>query len=297
MTEETIDLTAKRVEQQAIRRLNWKATARQLYIYTAGLAVALFALFPFYWMVVTSLKQPAEVYIYPPTLAPRLVTLVNYGRLLASVEFLRYFLNSAFVACTTVALVLLISIPAGYSLGRMRYRGRKQLSRFIFVFYLFPGVLLLVPLYMLISVLNLQDNPLGLVLVYTTFEAPYATILIRQYFLGIPKDIEDSAFVDGANRWHVIWRIIVPLARPGIVVAAISTFIASWSEFIMASLLTVSQNNKTLPVGLYAWMGTYDIEWGSLTAGAVITALPILILFVFMGRVFIQGLLSGSIKG
>jgi len=115
--------------------------------------------------------------------------------------------------------------------------------------------------------------------------------------IQIPRDLEDAAFVDGATQWQTIWRVVVPIAKPGVAVAGITAFIGSWSEFIMASMLTVSRSNKTLPVGLYEWMGTYDIEWGRLTAGAVITAIPILLLFLFIGRVFVKGLLGGAIKG
>lgn len=278
-------------------RFRWRRLPGQILVYGLAVAVGLLVLFPFYWMVITSLKEAAEVYLPEPTLLPKVITLSHYRRLLTSVTFLRFFFNSAIVAVMTVLIVLLLAIPAGYSLGRLKYRGRRAFSHFIIVFYLFPGVLLLVPLYMLISILGLQDNLIGLVLVYTTFQAPYATVLLRQYFLEIPREVEESALVDGATRWRVIWSIIVPLARPGIAVAAITTFIASWSEFIMASLLAVSQTNKTLPVGLYEWMGTYDIDWGAMTAGAVITALPILLLFGVMGRVFVRGLLRGATKG
>ncbi|NIM95983.1 MAG: ABC transporter permease subunit [Anaerolineales bacterium] len=274
-----------------------RSPLRLLLIYGLAAAISLVALFPFYWMFTTSIKDPAEVYFTPPTLVPESFTLSHYEEVLTNAAFVRFFINSLLIASITVIIVLVLAIPAAYSLGRAKYRGRLGFSRFIFVFYLFPGVLLLVPLYLLISKLQLQDNPLGLVIVYTTFMAPYATILIREYLMQIPRELEDAAFVDGASQWRVIWSIITPLARPGIAVAAIITFIGSWSEFIMASMLTVSQSNKTLPVGLYEWMGTYDIEWGRLTSGAVITAIPILVLFIIMGRVLIRGLLGGAMKG
>lgn len=265
--------------------------------YFIAALVALIVLFPLYWTAVTSVKSPAEVYQVPPSFLPKTFSFENYINLLTDATFLRFFANSMTVAILTVFLVLLLSIPAGYSLGRLKYRGKSFFNRYIFIFYLFPGILLLVPLYLLISSLGLTDSLLALVFVYTTFGAPYATILITQFFRKIPKAVEESARIDGAPLWVIIWRIVVPMARPGIAVAAISTFIASWVEFLMASILTVSKANKTLPVGLYEWMGTYDINWGSLTAGAVIATLPILVLFIFMSKIFISGLMAGSIKG
>lgn len=277
---------------RGLRRLAWP-----LFVYGLALAVALVVLLPLYWVVVTSVKRKSEVYSLNPTLYPHSITLSHYGRLLSSVTFVRYVLNSMIVAIVTVVIVLLLAIPAAYSMAKLKYRGRKAFSNFVVVFYLFPGVLLLVPLYLLIAKLGLHDSLPGLILVYTTFQAPYATILLRQYIREIPRELEESALVDGATRWRVIWSIIIPLARPGIAVAAISTFVTAWSEFLMASVLTTGENSKTLPVGLYEWMGTYDIDWGATTAGAVIAVLPILILFGLMGRVFVEGLLGGAIKG
>lgn len=266
-------------------------------LYSASAVLMLIVLFPLYWMGITSIKAEPEIYRLQPTFYPHAVSFIHYARLMRASPFVRYFINSTMVACVTVVVALCLSVPAGYSLGRLNYRGRNQIWRMIIVFYLFPGVLLLVPLYVFISKLGLQDNLIALVLVYVSFQAPYCTVLLRSYFLSIPRELEEAAMVDGASRLRTMVSIVLPLAKPGIAAAAIASFIGAWSEFMMASLLMVSRMNKTIPVGLYEAMGTYHIDWGVMTAGAVITTIPVLIFFAVMGRVFVAGLLGGALKG
>jgi len=265
--------------------------------YLVGYLAAVVIAFPFYWTVATSLKGQAEVYLREPTLIPATLTFEPYVNLLTKSPYMTNFINSTKVSIATTAIVLFLAISAGFSLGRLHYPGRKWLVRTMVLFYVFPGVLLLVPLYLLMAKLSLIDNLLALVIVYTTFQVPYATLLLRSYFMSIPREIEEAALVDGATRLRTIATIIIPLARPGIAVAGIMTFMRSWSEFIMASMLMVSSGNKTLPVGLYELMGTYHIEWGLMSAGAVVTAIPILVLYAVVSRSMIRGLTGGALKG
>lgn len=276
---------------------NRSQLARQGLIYLAVFLVLFIILFPFYWLVISSIKTKPELYAANQTLFPRTVTLDSYRELLTLSPFLRYYLNSVLISCGTVLVTLALSVTAAYSIGRLRFPGRQVISRLIVAAYLFPGILLLIPTYLLITKAHLNDSLLSLVVAYTTTLAPYSAWLLKAYFSSIPGELEEAAMVDGASRLRSIWSIVLPLAKPGIVTTAIYIFIMSWSEYMFAVVMITSDIKRTIPLGLASWMAQYHIEWGVMTAGAVLTAIPVLIFFVAIGRAFVSGLLGGAMKG
>ena len=250
---------------------------------------------PTYWMFVTSIKQGVEVLAQPPTLIPLKPTLASYTTLFKT-GFLRYIFNSTIVAGITVVVSTILGTLAGYSLSRFKYPGKKIIGRLILFSYLFPGILLMVPMYILASKLNMIDNLFVLPIIYVTFSAPFYSWLLKAFFDSLPKYIEDAAMIDGATRWQTIWMIIIPLSAPGVAGAALWTFIMSWQEYMFAVILLSSDENLTLPVGLARWLSFQFKDWGVMNAGALISILPVLILFAFLGRSFVYGLTAGSNK-
>lgn len=264
---------------------------------TAGVLVLLLVVVaPFYYVVTSSFKLPQEIISRTPTLFPLPFTLQHYEKLLRSSAFPSYLANSLIVAAGTMAISVTLSTLAAYGLYRLRLPGRDLLFRIILVTYAFPGVLLLIPLYGMLSSLGLIDSLLALVIVNVTFTAPFAVWMLQAFFGSIPAELEEAAALDGASRLQTLVRVVLPLAAPGVASVAIFAFITSWTEYIFASVLILSDANRTVPVGLAGIIGQYQVDWGLLLAGATLTMLPVLILFSFVGRHFIEGLTAGAVK-
>jgi ABC-type glycerol-3-phosphate transport system permease component len=264
-----------------------------------GLAVTILMiviLAPFYWIFSSSIKSPQEIIAREPTLLPQSFTTQHYEKLLNETQFPTYLRNSLVVAVGTMIMTVILSTLAAYGLYRMRFPGRKLLFRIILITYAFPGVLLLVPLYQMMSSLGLVDRQLALIIVDVTLAAPFAVWMLQAFFRTIPQELEEAAALDGATRLGIIVRIMLPLAAPGVASIAIFAFITSWTEYIFASILIISEANRTVPVGLAGIIGQYQVDWGLLLAGATVTALPVLVLFGLVGRNFVEGLTAGAVR-
>lgn len=264
-----------------------------------GLAVTLLMvliLAPFYWIFSSSIKSPQEIIARTPTFVPRTFTTEHYDKLLNESAFPTYMRNSLIVAVGTMAITVVLSTLAAYGLYRLRFPGRTVLFRVILITYAFPGVLLLVPLYQMMSRLGLVDNLVALIIVNVTLASPFAVWMLQAFFRTIPRELEEAAALDGATRLGIIVRIMLPLAAPGVASISIFAFITSWTEYIFASILIISEANRTVPVGLAGIIGQYQVDWGLLLAGATATALPVLVLFGLVGRNFVEGLTAGAVK-
>lgn len=266
-----------------------------------GLGIAVFALLfvviaPFYYVVTSSFKEPQAIISRVPTVLPIPFTLEHYQKLLRSSAFPTYLANSIWVAGGTMLICVVLSTLAAYGLYRLRLPGRTAMFRVILVTYAFPGVLLLIPLYGMLSSLKLVDTLLALVIINVTFTAPFAVWMLQAFFGTIPDELEEAAALDGASRLQTLTRVVLPLAAPGVASVAIFAFITSWTEYMFASVLILSDANRTVPVGLAGIIGQYQVDWGLLLAGATLTMLPVLILFSLVGRNFIEGLTAGAVK-
>lgn len=274
-----------------------KRSRRASFVLIVGLAALLFlVLVPFYWIFTSSIKIPQEIIARTPTLIPQSFSLQHYDKLMNSSQFPVYLRNSTTVALATMGITLLLCTPAAYALYRMRLPGHRTLFRIILITYAFPGILLLIPLYSMMSSLRLIDTLYALVIVNVTFAAPFAVWLLQAFFQTIPPEIEESAALDGASRLQILLRIIIPLTAPGLASVAIFAFITSWTEYMFSSVLIISEQNRTVPVGLAGIVGQYQVDWGLLLAGASVTTLPVLVLFALVGRYFISGLTAGAVK-
>ncbi|MEO7132678.1 MAG: carbohydrate ABC transporter permease [Vicinamibacterales bacterium] len=258
--------------------------------------VAILMLFPLIWIVSVSLKGDAEQFATPPTLIPLVPVLSNYVRLIAETNFLRYIGNSLFVAMATVVLSLLAGCPAAYAMARFKTLARPTVTSLVLLSYMFPPILIGIPLFVIFSKVGLTDSYLGLILAHTTFALPFVMWMMRDFFLAVPVEVEEAALVDGCNRLRLLWIIVMPIARPGVVAAGIFTFILSWNDYMYALILLKSESRKTISIGISLFVDSSTIEPGLMMAGSVLITVPVLIAFIFVQRFLVQGLAVGAVK-
>jgi multiple sugar transport system permease protein len=256
-------------------------------------------LFPFYWMIITSFKSPSELFDFNQSpLFVRQPTLYHWQQLLLHTNFGRWTLNTTIVAIVSTAISLFCSVLAGYSLARLRYRGANAIGWSIFITYLVPPTLLFLPLAFVIRDLHLFNNLLALILTYPTFLIPFCTWLLIGYFKSIPRELEESAMVDGATRLQAMIRVVIPLALPGILSAGMFAFTLSWNEFLYSLIFMNDSVAKTIPVGVPTELvHGDDFFWGQLMAGALLGSVPVALLYSFFVDHFVSGMTAGAVKG
>jgi len=258
-----------------------------------------FTLFPFYWMLVASLKPNNELYnlrtfpfwVFSPTLD-------HYLYLFQKTYYATWLMNTLVVSISSTAISLLFGILAGYALARLRFRGAAILGLAIFISYLVPQTLLFIPMFDVIKTLNIGDTYWALILTYPTFLIPFCTWLLMGYFKSIPKELEESAMIDGSSRLRALVEIVLPLAMPGILSAGIFAFTLSWNEFLYSLVFITTTPMKTLPVGVVNELIRGDVFfWGSLMAGALLGSVPVALIYSFFVEYYVAGLTAGAVKG
>jgi multiple sugar transport system permease protein len=261
--------------------------------------MVLLTLFPFYWMAITSLKSDGELYnLMNNPLVVLNPVLTQYQRLLNDTLFPRWIGNTLIVSVASTGLSLAFSALAGYSLARLRFRGATTIGWAIFITYLVPPTLLFIPLLGVVSALGLQNSLWSLIFVYPTFLIPFGTWMLIGYFKSIPRELEESALVDGATRLQAMWRIVMPLALPGLLSVGIFAFTLSWNEFIYALVFLSDVSIKTIPVGVTSELIRGDsFFWGELMAGALLGSIPVAVIYSFFVEYFVSGLTAGAVKG
>ena len=262
--------------------------------------ICLFAVFPFFWMISTSFKPPGEVFTHNPTFIPYSPTLEGYIHLFThhtpTFNYLAWVRNSLIVATATSLIGLFIACFSGYGISRYRFKGRLPLAYFILIAQVLPGSLLLISLFMILSELDLLSTYTGLIIMCVTFSIPFCTWMMKGFFDSIPTSLDEAARIDGCNEFSVFWRVILPLTLPGIAVTAFFSFIAGWNEFMFSSIVMREFDMWTLPVGLASFQGQYAIEWTNLMAGAVLTTIPIVVLFLVLQKYLVGGMTAGAVK-
>ncbi len=266
-------------------------------LYLGGLALLVIGAFPLFWMLSTSLKPSAEIFATPPRLVPAHPTLENFGRLFSDTSFLTFFRNSVLVSLATVALTLGVSAPGAYGLTRFAFAGREKVAGLILTTYMFAPVMIIIPFYILVKELGIVNTRLALVLSYTTFCLPFCLWLLRAFFESIPLELEEAALVDGAGRGRAVWHVVLPLALPGLIAAAIFTFILAYNDFLFALVLITSEELKTLPVGVNDLFNATIVDWGMIMAAGVMITVPAVLFFAAVQRYLVQGWGAGGVKG
>jgi multiple sugar transport system permease protein len=261
---------------------------------------AIFFLIPPYYMIVTSLKSNAEVahMATNPWLPVNGITFEHFRTLITDTDFLIFFKNTAIVTVCVVAITMVVSVLAAFSLGRMKFWGSGILATGIFLTYLVPDSLLFIPLFQIVRWLGLLNSYWGMVLVYPTLTVPFCTWIMIGYFSSIPKELDEAAMIDGANHMQMLTRIFIPVALPGIIAATIFAFTVSWAAFVYPMAFLYSSDQQVLTVGTVTSLIRADVyQWGMLMAGALIAAAPPLIIYAFLMDYYIAGLTAGATKG
>jgi multiple sugar transport system permease protein len=254
-----------------------------------------FALFPYLWMLLTSLKPAAEAAAWPVRYWPSRLTLEHYETLLARTSFAGNLANSFIIAAGATLTGLAAAVPAAYAFSRFRFRGRRTLLVGFLTANMFPIVLLILPIFVFMRQLGLLDTFIGVIAGHATFAIPFSIWMLTSYFAAIPLELDEAATIDGASRLQAIRLVILPVAMPGIVTTAIYIFITSWNEYLFAMMLA-GQDVRTVTVALQLFIGEFSIQWGLLTAGGTLVALPATILFLFIQKRLTGGLTAGAVK-
>ena len=285
--------SAANTSDSSVARRYWTG---RIISYGLLIVAVLLVLFPIYWMIITSLKLPREIYRVP-SLWPKTFTLDNFEKLLADGSFLLAIRNSLIVASIVTVISVIISSFAAYSMVRFRYRFRGVFGRLILFAYLTPGSLLFIPLSIVMAQLRLGNSLVGLILVYLTFSLPLSTWLLQGYFRGVPRELEEQGMIDGLTRFGALLRIVLPLSAPGIAAVAIFTFTGAWNELLFALVLITSESQRTAPLALNYLITSDVLPWGPLMAGAVISSIPLMILYFVAQRFMVAGMAEGAVKG
>jgi ABC-type glycerol-3-phosphate transport system permease component len=252
---------------------------------------------PFWYMVITSLKPQSYIFEMPPRLWPQEITIRNYTEALGKDSFGLYFVNSLFVAVVSTALTVLVSALLAYAFARIRFPGSELLFYIFLLGMMIPPVMLIIPQFIIAKYLHLLDSFQGLIVVYVTMNLAMNTFLLRGFFEGIPRDLEEAALMDGAGRWTIFWRIVIPLSRPGLAVVTIFTFLYSWDEFPWAHVAIKETSRRTLPIAIALFQSQHLTEWGQVFAASVVALIPVVIVFAVFQRYFIRGIAATGIKG
>jgi len=257
----------------------------------------LFALFPLYWLVKIAVTPEALLYTEGIRLWPSAISWESFSKVLLASDFPVFFRNSVIVAGGTALGVTFAASLAGYAFSRFGFRGRGLIVALMLLTQMFPIVMLIAPIYRLMTPLGLTDTLWGLVIVYTAFNTPFATFLMQSFFDGIPKELEESAMIDGCTRLTALRKIILPLTLPGMAATLGFVFTAAWSELLFSLMLINSEERMTFPVGLLTFIGKFSVDWGQMMAAAVLALVPACLFFALIQRYLVQGLTAGAVKG
>jgi ABC-type glycerol-3-phosphate transport system permease component len=272
-----------------------KSRVLNVVIFVVALVILLIFLFPFLWLLLTSFKNKIDATALPPIwdFSP---TLDNYIHVLKDKDFPRMLLNSLFIGVVSTFIGIITGTMAGYALARFKFRGRNFIGSWTLSTLMVPPAVSLIPIFVLAGQLNLTDNYLALIIPYVAFNLPLIILMIRGFILDIPIEIEESALIDGCSTFMTLRKIVLPLIAPGIVAASILTFIACWNEFLFALVLS-RDTIATAPIGIAKFMTMYGVQWGDMTASAIIITLPIIIFTIVVRKHLVRGLTFGAVKG
>lgn len=272
------------------RRFQWSLSL-------VSLVMLLIYLFPIYWMLTTAVKPGTQLLAYPPQFIPTEIDFTVWQRrILDDPDIPRYFLNSAIVGSGTAALTIALAAPAAYGLAHLPIRGKSLVMLVGLVSLMFPAIMLATPLFVIFSRLGLTGSYPGLIIANTTLALPFALIILRPFFLNVPTQLTEAARIDGCSSWGAFFRVILPIARPGIFTVAVFSFLFGWSDLVFALTLTDSADMRPVTAGLWNFMGANVTEWNSVMAFSSLAMLPPLLLFLLSQRYIVAGLSAGAVK-
>lgn len=271
-------------------RVNWHLSG-------VGIVIVGVFLFPLYWMISTSLKVPEQLFTKPPTWVPTALEWSNYTTaVFDNPQMIQSLANSVLISVGSTVLTIVLAAPAAYALARLRLRWTGLLMLPFLIAQLLPTINVALPLFALFSQWGLVNTYQGLIIADTINNLPFAIIVLRPFYLSIPRELEEAAAIDGANRFQAFFRIVVPLVRPGLVTVGVFAFVMTWGEFIFGLTLTTQRSMQPVTVALNSFIGQYGTDWGALMAASTIVAIPIVVVFAIFQRYITGGLAAGSVK-
>jgi ABC-type glycerol-3-phosphate transport system permease component len=282
--------------RSAQRRIHWDRVVTRVVTHLLLLVLVAFAIAPLAWAISSAFKTQAEI-LGSVNFLPQQPTLDNFKVVIGQTAFPHWFLNSLIVSGSTTILAILIGSLAGYAMSRWRFWGRALFGNTLLVVQMFPGVMLAIPLYLLLTNYHLIDTLWALLVTYLTFALAFSVWMLKGYFDGIPREIEEAALIDGVSRVGILWRIILPLAGPGITTVAVYAFLMAWNEFFFAYVFIASNDKYTLMLGMYSFIQQFTTQWGDIMAAGTLTTLPVLVFFFLLQRALTRGLVAGATKG
>lgn len=269
---------------------------RRIGLYAAVAVICIYSFFPIYWMIVSSLRSPDKLFrdtslvSWPPDFS-------SYASLLQLTNYLDSFFNSVLMAAGTIVVVTVLSSFIAYGATRLRFRGKTILVASMLFAYMFPPLMLAIPMAAVFRTIGLSDSLWGLLIAHLAISLPLGVWLLWGFFKSMPFDLEEAAMVDGCSQFGAFFKVVLPLSAPGLITVGIFSFLLSWADYVFALILIMSDQNKTLPVALASMLGAQDLRWGEVLAGASLIALPLFVVFVFCYRYFVAGLTAGALKG
>lgn len=268
-----------------------------IFVYAAITIIVLVLLFPFFVALSTAFKDLDEVYATPPYWIPHRLAVENFQHIWGKYPLAQYFVNSCIVAGGATILTTLLCVPAAYAFARLRFYGRKTLLFTLLVVQMFSPIIVVIVLYKIVVALKLYDTLSSLIIVNAVFTLAFAIWMMNGYFSTIPKEIEEAALIDGCSRFQSMTRITLPIAMPGVVTVIIYTFITAWNEFMFALTFVSSTEKRPLTLGLYNFVGRWQISWHYLMGAALLAIIPVILLFMVIEKQLVQGLAGGAVKG
>ena len=261
--------------------------------------ILIILLFPLFWTFVTSLKTEQEIFVYPPTFYPHEINTKSYAAQIETGDFNMFasFGNSMIISLGAMAIAVLLAVPASYGIAKYRFRGRKVMLLGFLVTQMLPVSVLLTPMFIMFKNMHLYNTWGSAILADATIGIPFSVLILKNYFASIPKELEEAAYIDGCNRMGAFVRVLIPVAKPGVVVCAIFSFLYSWGDLAYGMTFILDQQKRPITAGIFNFMGQYGTRWSYLTAFAIVSIIPVAIIFIFMQKYIIAGMTSGAVKG
>ncbi len=265
----------------------------------AAILLLCILLFPVFWIVVTSLKTEQEIFQVPPTIFPKVLNLKSYAAQVETGDFnmFRSFGNSFIISVGAMLISVVLSVPASYGIAKYKFKGRKIMLLGFLVTQMLPVAVLLTPMFILFKGMHIYNTPMAAVIADATIGIPFSILILKNYFASIPKELEEAAYIDGCNHFTAFIRVLIPIARPGVMVCAIFSFLYAWGDLAYGMTFIIDQQKRPITAGIFNFMGQYGTKWSYLTAFAVVTIIPVALIFIFMQKYIISGMTSGAVKG
>ena len=261
--------------------------------------VLCFLLFPLFWTLNTSLKTEQEIFQTPPTFYPHVLNTQSYAAQVETGDFnmFRSFANSFLISLSSMLIAVVLAVPASYAIAKYRFKGRKVMLLFFLVTQMLPVSVLLTPMFIMFKGMHVYNTWWSAILADTTIGIPFSILILKNYFASIPKELEEAAYIDGCTRFGAFMRILVPVAKPGIIVCAVFSFLYAWGDLAYGMTFILDQQKRPITAGIFNFMGQYGTKWSYLSAFAIVTIIPVAVIFIFMQKYIIAGMTNGAVKG